>query len=88
MIVYSSKTMKSVEQNYTLNDQELLGSIKGLQKAHYYMEGSSLTVFMDVQVPSHFFKGEQINRKKGWWLKLPLKFVMGRLMLSKCSKIP
>lgn len=67
-IAYTSKKLMAAEQNYTVNERELLAVILVLQRFRCYLEGSMFYVLTDNQILKDLLNKKSLNRLGARWV--------------------
>ena len=61
MVCYASRSLTKTEQNYQNLEREVLGTIWGMEKLHYFMYGKEFTLETDQKPLVSIYKKHMID---------------------------
>ncbi|GJQ89289.1 retrovirus-related pol polyprotein from transposon TNT 1-94 [Tanacetum coccineum] len=70
VIAYTSRQLKSHEENYTIHDLELGAVVFALKIWRHYLYGTKCTVFTDHKILQHILDHKKLNMRQHCWLEL------------------
>jgi len=68
-IVFYSKSLSSVEQNYEIHDKEILAIIRMLEEWRHFLEGAThpVEIWTDHKNLKYFMTAKKLNRRQARW---------------------
>jgi hypothetical protein len=70
VIAYTSRQLKSYEQNYPTHDLELAAVVFVLKIWRYYLYGERREIYTDHKSLKYFFTQKELNMRQRRWLEL------------------
>jgi len=68
-VVFYSKSLSSVEQNYEIHDKEMLAIIHALEEWRYFLEGAThlVEIWTDHKNLEYFMTAKKLNHRQARW---------------------
>jgi len=68
-VVFYSKSLSSVEQNYEIHDKEMLAIIHALEEWRHFLEGAThpVEIWTDHKNLEYFMMAKKLNRRQAHW---------------------
>jgi len=68
-VVFYSKSLSSVEQNYEIHDKEMLAIIRTLEEWRHFLEGAThpVEIWTDHKNLKYFMTAKKLNRRQARW---------------------
>jgi len=75
-IVFLSKSLSPVEQNYEIHDKEMLEIVRALEEWRHFVEGAEhhCEIWMDHKNLQYFMTAKKLNRRQARWSLLLAQF--------------
>ncbi|GLB45815.1 putative retrotransposable element tf2 155 kda protein type 1-like [Lyophyllum shimeji] len=68
-VVFYSKSLNAVEQNYEIHDKEMLAIIRALEEWQHFLEGAwhKVKIYTDYKNLKYFLTAKKLNRRQARW---------------------
>ena len=70
VVTYTSRQLRSHEQNYPVHDLELAAVVYALKLWRHYLYGEKCKIFTDHKSLKYFFTWKELNMRQQHWLEL------------------